>query len=335
MKSTIPIDETWTVTSFRNTENHADEILSKNGLPYSSVHDNNNVYDNLYLQQEAKIQDTVDSILQGASPTVTEDDQVQSIRQNLNDYDKAYAIAMLDSTEFLSYQLTQMLPGFLQTPETLVDEKTSVDEATRREIMRSGIQLSEVRALLAPHRELDIVPPSAAKNVPEEDWFWKPTGDVMFAVEGQDPIEIPCWPESIRDSTSATWSQEMTTYQHYEPKNTYKGSGPRVVSCTFKIHRAMWTGNQDSGDSEKLVAYLQSACYPDYDTQAAEPPRSLLTVGTSVRIKGILTSMETTYQGPIGPDNRYDEVIISISITEESDNVLSTAAVRGGLAGWR
>lgn len=169
----------------------------------------------------------------------------------------------------------------------------------------------------------------------QDNWYWKPTGDVTIQVEGESPVEIPCFPESVSDNISATWSQEMTTYQHYEPQNTYNKSGPRVVSCTFKIHRAMWDGNQDSGKSEELVSYMQSALYPDYDTQASEPPRVTLIIGKSIRVVGILTSMETSYSGPIGPDNKYDCVDISISITEESDNVLSTDAVRSGLAGWR
>jgi hypothetical protein len=97
----------------------------------------------------------------------------------------------------------------------------------------------------------------------------------------------------------------------------------------------MWTGNQDDGNAEAMVAYIESANYPDYEMQSADPPRVLLLIGGSIRIKGILTSFSKKYQGPIGPDNKYDELVISITITEESDHVLGTSAVRGGLAGWR
>ena len=127
----------------------------------------------------------------------------------------------------------------------------------------------------------------------------------------------------------------MTTVQHYEDQNTFKQSGPRTMDLLFKLHRAMWNGNQDSGDCETLVAYIESACYPNYDTQAAEPPRVLFTAGKSIRIYGIVTSFNAKYCGPIGPDVKYDRVEISLSIKEESQNVLSTQAVRSGLAGWR
>lgn len=328
MKSIIPIDETWTIDTFRRQTEGADDILQNNNLPYPK-----NPFASLATQQEQYVADVTKNV--GVAIAYNENSQIQAVRLNLNDYDKAYAIAQLSETEWNQYLVTQNIPGSLTVPESMVTERTSVDDATRAQIMSAG-SMKIVRELLAPKHQPDVVGINTdSGDMGGTEWFWKPTGDVMFSVEGQSPIEIPCWPESVKDNTSATWSQEMTTYQHYEPKNTYKGSGPRVVSCTFKLHRAMWDGNQDSGKAEELVAYMESACYPDYDTQAAEPPRSLLVIGNSVRIRGIMTSFDKNYQGPIGPDNKYDEIIINISITEESDNVLSTEAVRSGLAGWR
>lgn len=320
MKSIIPIDETWTIASFRRTTENADMILSYNGLP-----NNDNPFASLQTQQHQAYAGVYE---------YQESEHLRDVYLNLNDYDKAYAIAMMEPDDWVTYTLTGSVNGYLQVPENLVTERTSVDEAIRMQIKMIA-DIGTVRNLLAPKGDIDITPDNTSTSRDDSNWFWKPTGEVMFSVEGEAPIEIPCWPDSVKDSTSATWSQEMTTYQHFEPKNTYKGSGPRTVTCSFKIHRAMWDGNQDSGNTEKLIAYMESACYPDYDTQAAEPPRSLLLIGNSIRIKGIMTSFDKTYQGPIGPDNCYDEVVISLSITEESDNVLSTSAVRSGLAGWR
>lgn len=318
MKSVIQIDESWTPTVFRNIFEKANEILTFNNLPSAL-----NPFARLATQQKQVVEGVYD-----------ESTHVQDIKKNLDDWDKSLALASMSGSDWVAYSQTQLINGFLSVPELLVTDRTSVPDQIRKQIMEKS-DLFSIRRLLQPDVAVDVIPGSQSTAGDSGNWFWKPTGDVMFGIEGQQPMEIPCYPESVKDTTSATWSQEMTTYQHYEPKQTFKGSGPRTVSCTFKIHRAMWTGNQDSGDSEKLVAYMESACYPDYDTQAAEPPLALLLVGNSVRIKGILTSFDKSYQGPIGPDNCYDEVIISISITEVSDNVLSTAAVRGGLAGWR
>lgn len=328
MKSIIPVDDTLTVATFRRQNPQAQAILRANNLPnpicpYSTIA--NQLYNNDYQAMKQL----------GFDPNYTEAFHVKGVQAQLDDRDKANVVAEFTPAEFKRYSVLGSVPGCLVVPAEFVDEVTPVTGHTQQAVLKD-LLLREVREdLRADQPELQFPRIDAEFGDTQDNWYWKPTGDVTFQVEGESPIEIPCFPENVNDSTSATWSQEMTTYQHYEPQNTYNKSGPRVVSCAFKIHRAMWDGNQDSGKSEELVAYMQSACYPNYDTQASEPPRVTLIIGKSVRIVGILTSMETVYSGPIGPDNKYDCVDISISITEESDNVLSTEAVRSGLAGWR
>ena len=328
MKSIIPVDDTLTVATFRRQNPQARAILRANNLPnptcpYSTIA--NQLYNNDYQAMKQL----------GFDPNYTEAFHVKEVQAQLDDRDKANVVAEFTPAEFKRYSVLGSVPGCLVVPAEFVDDVTPVAGHTQQAVLRD-LLLREVREdLRADQPELQFPRIDAEFGDTQDNWYWKPTGDVTFQVEGESPIEIPCFPENVNDSTSATWSQEMTTYQHYEPQNTYNKSGPRIVSCAFKIHRAMWDGNQDSGKSEELVAYMQSACYPNYDTQASEPPRVTLIIGKSVRIVGILTSMETVYSGPIGPDNKYDCVDISISITEESDNVLSTEAVRSGLAGWR
>ena len=328
MKSVIQIDDTVTIATFRRQTIHAEEILRLNNLPnpfcpYSTI--NNQLYNNDY-RAISKFETTV---------VYSETAQVKSVQAQLGDRLKANVVAGFTPAEYIRHEMLGSMPGCLIVPIDYVDEVVAVSGHTQKAVLQD-LSLDEVRADLradTPKLEYPKIDDSTVDS--QDNWYWKPTGDVTIQVEGELPLEIPCYPETVNDSTSASWSQEMTTYQHYEPQNTYNKSGPRVVTCTFKIHRAMWDGNQDSGKSEELVAYMQSACYPNYDTQASEPPRVTLIIGKSVRISGILTTMDTVYGGPIGPDNKYDCVDISISITEESDNVLSTEAVRSGLAGWR
>ena len=328
MKSVMPVEDTMTIASMKRQIPNADAIMRANNLPnptcpYSSVA--NQLYNNDYQAMNTL----------GYEPEYSEYAHVKGVQSQLNDSTKANVVANFTPAEYIRYSTLGSMPGCLIIPEEFVDDITPVSGHTQQAILHD-LLLREVREdLQADRPSLDFPRLDSETGSTQDNWYWKPTGDVTFQVEGEAPLEIPCFPESVNDSTSATWSQEMTTYQHYEPQNTYNKSGPRVVNCSFKIHRAMWDGNQDSGKSEELVAYMQSACYPNYDTQASEPPRVTLIIGKSVRIVGILTSMETVYSGPIGPDNKYDCVDISISITEESDNVLSTEAVRSGLAGWR
>lgn len=328
MKSLLPIDDTVTIATFRRTTAHADDILRMNKLPNTKT-----PYSSVLNQLNENDKEAMSKL--GFDPQYSESEHVRGVQAQLTDKMKAFAVAELTPDEFLRYNTLGSVPGCLIVPPEYVDEVVPVSGHTQQAVLRD-LLLREVREDLradTPPIEFPRIETDFGET--QDNWYWKPTGDVTIQIEGEQPLEIPCFPESVSDNASATWSQEMTTYQHYEPQNTYNKSGPRIVSCTFKIHRAMWDGNQDSGKSEELVAYMQSALYPNYDTQASEPPRVTLIIGKSIRIVGILTSMETTYSGPIGPDNKYDCVDINISITEESDNVLSTQAVRSGLAGWR
>lgn len=328
MKSILQVDDELTIAKFTREYEHADDILRLNNLPnptcpYSTIA--NQLYNNDY-QAMQKL---------STEPSYSEQYHVRSVKEQLMDRDRAEVVASFTPAEFLRYSTLGSIPGCLIIPSSYVTETVPVTGGTQQAILLDSKIQDVRRDLRSDVPQLDFLTSDTEYGTLSENWYWHPTGDVTIQIEGDRPIEIPCFPESVTDNTSATWSQEMATYQHYEPQNTYNKSGPRVVAATFKIHRAMWDGNQDSGKSEELVAYIQSACYPDYDTQASEPPRVTLIIGKSIRITGILTTMDTTYGGPIGPDNKYDCVDISISIQEESDNVLSTGAVRSGLAGWR
>ena len=326
MKSVIRIDDTWSIQDFeRQFGKQAKKILDYNNLPNP-----NHPFDTLYKQQRVDIKDL-------DLPVVIDYDieaHLDAIKSALSDPDLATAIAYMSPDDFVVYQVQGIINGYLRVEEEEVDDRDSLSSSTITEI-RETYQIPKIREYLQPPANISI-PHYPSRSFPDPTgWFWSPRGEVIFSVAGGGSMEIPAWPDSVKDTTSATWSQEMTTYQHYEPVQTYKGSGPRTVTASFKIHRAMWTGAQDTGSCDELVALIQSACYPDYGTQAANCPTCALTIGNSVAISGVLTNMDTTYQGPIGPDCKYDEVVITITIVEVASSVLDTHAVAGGLAGWR
>ena len=334
MKSIIEIDDKWYEEDFCDLYKNGREILDYNQLPNPDK-----PFDTIYNQQHKE--DTLPIDYDVAA-------QIASVYRSLNDKEKAKVIANLTEEDWRAYQVTGVINGYLIVPPERVDERVSVSEDQRAQIGQLYNLLPDkedpepaVRDVLREIQDI-LNEPADTEPVPSggsgsggavTGWFWSPRGEVLFAV-GEDALEIPTWPESVKDSIGVAWSQEMTTNNHYEPVNTYKNSGPRVVSCTFKLHRAMWTGDE-SDDCEQLVALMESACYPDYEKQSAEPPECCLIIGNSIQIVGIMTSFEKTYQGPVSEAVKYDEVIVSISITEVSQNVLSTQAVRGGLAGVR
>lgn len=342
MKSLLPIDETWTIKTFCKTVTGANAILQHNKLPDTSK--NANPFGTILQQQKNLIQNIGGGVKYTKNAATQ---QITDIKAHLSDDIKATAISMLSPNEYSDYKNTGFLSGFLNIPSKLIDTITPFAQGIQSTILgietpdpedeeESEKALAEIQNVIKnqiPTVEIPARPTSNKNN--SDNWYWKPRGEVMIQIEGAEPMEIPAWPDEISDNVAVSWSQEMTTFQHYEDQNTFKQSGPRTMSLLFKLHRAMWNGNQDSGDAETLIAYIESACYPDYDTQAAEPPRVLFTAGKSIRIYGIVTSFHTKYYGPVGPDVKYDCVDISIDIKEESQNVLSTQVVRAGLAGWR
>ena len=361
MKSLLPIDENWTAKAMLRVVPKAVEIMQHNKLPDTSP--GAKPFATLLTQQKHVIQTIAGGV------KLTKDLAEQQVDQRIgpglqilpdraerghgaagdfeiveSDDIKAVAIAAMTPDDYSDYKTTGFLSGFLNVPGMLIDTVTPIMKGVQTQILNLKTDTPlEVEASLRQAQEIlrnqipavEIPARTATGRQSDDNWYWKPRGEVMFQIEGAEPMEIPAWPKDINDRIGVSWSQEMTTFQHYEDQNTFKQSGPRTMDLLFTLHRAMWNGNQDSGDCEALIAYMESACYPDYDTQAAEPPRVLFTAGKSIRIYGIVTSMNVKYGGPLGPDVKYDCVDISISIKEESQNVLSTQAVRSGLAGWR
>lgn len=334
MKSLLPIDETWTVRTIGRVIGNASSILKNNNLPDTG--ENAKPFATLQEQQANVIQNATKNIITTPEDITTlAADQLTTIKSSLADDIKAIAIAGLTVPQYAAFKVAGYIAGYLNVPQNDVTEIIPVDKNIQTMILKTNTVEQAQDVFRNQLRKIEIPAKFAPNNQSEDNWYWKPRGEVMIQIEGAEPMEIPAWPKDINDRIGVSWSQEMTTFQHYEDQNTFKQSGPRTMDLLFTLHRAMWNGNQDSGDCEALIAYMESACYPDYDTQAAEPPRVLFTAGKSIRIYGIVTSMNVKYGGPIGPDVKYDCVDISISIKEESQNVLSTQAVRSGLAGWR
>lgn len=327
MKSLIEIEEEWYEEDFCQLYESGNTILEYNQLPNTEC-----PFDTLLNQQRKELDPDLDE--KALEEAYDEVRHMLEILQNLNDNQKAITLSSMKKDDWIIYKITGVINGYLQVPDFLVDEREAVPVEVQESLSNctTVTQMSEVLNRTYSYS----IPASGGGGGGGgvSGWFWGPRGEVMITV-GSTTLEIPVYPDSVKDTIGVTWSQEMTTINYYEPVQTFKNSGPRTVSCTFKLHQAMWTGGDDSATCDSLVALMESACYPDYETQAAEPPMVTLVIGSSIKITGIMTSFDKTYQGPISEAGKYDEVIVSISIVEISKNVLDTRAVRGGLSGVR
>lgn len=149
---------------------------------------------------------------------------------------------------------------------------------------------------------------------------------------------FPCYPDSISDSNQASYSPQ-TIIGRSEPFQYYTGSGPRTVSVDFTLHSDMMCITKEETNYDrlnyiyKLVAFIESCCYPNYNSAIAAN-KVTFHCTDSIHIVGIITSVSTKYSGPIlnmtTTDGTYVDgnfthpkyaiVDISFTVTEVSSN---------------
>lgn len=159
--------------------------------------------------------------------------------------------------------------------------------------------------------------------------FNVPWGDItLYSSLSNDSIDIPVYPEMIKDGRSASYSTMPDTLYQYEPWYTYSSSGPRSLSLSFHMHRQMWTGDERDGKANELIRFCESSVYPRYNGSAVNSDTCTLYIKGYPYINGILASVDVEWDGPIGLDGFYLEFTMTLSMTEVSTMALSHEVVR-------
>lgn len=175
--------------------------------------------------------------------------------------------------------------------------------------------------------------PSGSRVVPQENtnffqMFNIPWGEITLYSSFGDDIEIPVYPETVEDGVSADYSQVPDLIYQYEPWFVYQGSGPRSCTYDFHMHRDMWTGNHSDGKCNELIRTCEAQCYAKYQGSSVQTPTVSLYVSGKELITGIMTSVKTSWSGPILNDGWYGEVTMTLAITEVSKSALSYDAIK-------
>ena len=160
-------------------------------------------------------------------------------------------------------------------------------------------------------------------------WFNIPWGMVtLHSNMDNTSIDFPVYPEEYDDSYVANYDTMPDMIYQYEPWYIYKGSGPRTVPLTFKMHRDMWTGDHRDGKCNDLLRFCEANCYARYSGASVITPIVTFYIKGRAYISGIMTEAKPHFYGPIGLDNFPLAVDLSISITEVSKTPLSFDAIR-------
>lgn len=156
-----------------------------------------------------------------------------------------------------------------------------------------------------------------------------PWGDVVFYSSLSDAsIDIPVYPESLKDARLATYTTMPDVLYQYEPWYTYTSSGPREMSFDFHMHRQLWTGDETDGKANELIRFVQASTYPRYSGSSVTSDICTLYVKGSPLIRGIVTGCEVEWTGPIGSDGFYLEFTLSVTFVEVSSRELNYDTVK-------
>lgn len=135
-----------------------------------------------------------------------------------------------------------------------------------------------------------------------------------YIIVGGTTAFFPCYPTSLSDSNQASYSS-VSILGRSEPFQYYTGSGPRTVSVSFQFHSDMC---EDVNYVYRITHLIESACYPDYESNIAAT-KCRLNIGHNTAITGIISNVNTSYSGPI-IDDKFAVIDISFSVTEVTGN---------------
>ena len=159
--------------------------------------------------------------------------------------------------------------------------------------------------------------------------FKIPWGQITFYSGLSDQsVDIPAYPEAIKDPRTASYVTMPDTLYKYEPWYLYSSSGPRELSVDFHLHRQMWTGDERDGKANELIRFIQASTFPRYNGSAVSSDMCTLYIAGKPYVRGILTGCEVEWTGPIGLDDFYLEFNLSLSFIEISNKALSYDTVK-------
>lgn len=253
-------------------------------------------------------------------------------------FEKA-ALASEDEWKVISNLGT--FPGMLKVPESIELPDSSDVLGSKNAVSRTTYEKAMAQLQKAPHK---IDPAifneySTIKNANMTaysqtisnamKWFKIPWGEItLHSSMDNESMDFPCYPQEPSDGKKANYTQMPDLLYQSEPWQIYESSGPRSNTYTFDIHRHMWSGDHNDGMANKLIRFCEAHCYPKFNGSLVNTSIATLYVHGNKLIRGVITDVNTEWDGPIADDGWYLHVKLSITITEVSDEPLSYDAVK-------
>ena len=148
-------------------------------------------------------------------------------------------------------------------------------------------------------------------------------------------MPLPVIPEQVSKSLSANW-ESLNIPGRAASYYSYTGTSNRTVNFSIQLHNDLlenytWVengvkfkSNESSGlTMNKIISFLESCCYPIYESEKIIPPVVLLKIGDEIKMRGIINNVSETSQLPFRDVivagrtfKKYLMKTISISFTE-------------------
>ena len=232
-------------------------------------------------------------------------------------------------------------PRMLRLPESIIVPDADDTLGNKMTVARKIHKAAMSMLMNAPHyidpeifNEYSSVKPSkisesssaTASNVFQ--WFNIPWGEIsLYSSLSGTSIDLPVYPEEISDGVKANYTTMPDLIYQYEPWQLYTGSGPRSNTYDFNFHRDMWTGDHRDGKANEMIRFCMANCYPRYNGSAVDTSIVTLYIHGSPVIRGVMTDVSVSWDGPIGQDGWYLHGKLSLSITEVSSRALNYDAM--------
>lgn len=142
-------------------------------------------------------------------------------------------------------------------------------------------------------------------------------------------------PESYTETLPVSWDTSPILGRSVPPVG-YNNSGPRSIQLEITLMAGAGYYDLPGKTHDQVmeimyndINFVRSLVYPDYDYTIVQPPSTvLLSCGSQIKLKGVVSGCSVTYQKPFDSQNRAMRVLLSVTISQVADEPPSYSDIR-------
>lgn len=134
-------------------------------------------------------------------------------------------------------------------------------------------------------------------------------------------------PENYTESFPISWDTNANIQGRSVPPTGYNNSGPRSIPIEIMLVAGAGYYSLPGKDLNSVmdlmykdISFIKSLTYPDYDYTIVQPPSLvLLSLGSKIKLKGVVSNLSFTYYKPVDSQSRSMRVGVSFTVSQVSD----------------